>query len=263
MSSVEHEIIDCHIHPVVDGDTNVCWFHSAGSFAMQIDDLRRLGISKACGSVIELKKAASFDDVRCLNEKAMRLRDRYPDFFIPGFQIHPHYPEESLAEVERLVLGEGARWAGELVGYITGYGEEYATDAALAVMRRLAELCVPVNIHFGADARVIEKLCAAVPELKVVAAHLPSAKKELAEKLDIMRRFANLYYDLSGSASVSRYGIVRRCTGELGAKRFLYGSDYPINSPGAILGAIRYEQLEPQDQADILAGNFKRLISGF
>lgn len=254
------EIVDCHIHPIVDPAEDFCWYRRTGDFAAQIEELRRLGITRACGAIVSKTPAKSFADVRALNDAGLALRDRFPDFYDPGVTIHTRYPRESIAELERCLDREGARWVGELVGYITGYANDYATADALSIFREVARRGVTVNIHCG-DFKVIDALCAAIPALRVVAAHLPSDRAALTEVLALMAKYPNLYYDLSGSSSVTRYGIVRYAIDAVGADRFLFGSDYPINSPGACLGGILYERLSDSELDAVLAGNYRRLTA--
>jgi len=172
----EYNIIDCHIHPALDEMTDQNWFAPSGNMQAQIDTLRRVGISQACGASVLRMNADSFDPLRALNDRVLMLRDRFPDFYIPGVQIHPHFPDESCAEIERCCGNEGVRWIGELVGYFMGFDNEYATESALVIMRKAQEYDAVVNFHCE-DLDVIEQLCAAVPDLKLVLAHPRSGKR--------------------------------------------------------------------------------------
>ncbi|MCX7704790.1 MAG: hypothetical protein N2115_00845, partial [bacterium] len=102
------EIIDCHIHPAIDRQTDFGWYQCSGSIKKQFEDLKRAGISKACGAPV-VRNPASFNVIRKLNDTALSIRDRYPDFYIPGIQIHPFYPDESCKEVERCCSQHGVR----------------------------------------------------------------------------------------------------------------------------------------------------------
>ena len=95
---MNYEIIDCHIHPAVDEGTDTSWFYPSGSIQQQIDTLKRAGISQACGAPIKGCDPESFDDIKSLNDKALALRDQFPDFYIPGIQVHPRFPDESCQE---------------------------------------------------------------------------------------------------------------------------------------------------------------------
>ncbi len=258
MSSCEYQIIDCHFHPVLDIDDECNWFHSSGDIINQIDTLRRAGISHACGSPIRLHKPDSFDQIQTLNDKALRLRDLFSEFYIPGIHIHPHFPEESCMEIERCCLGEGVRWIGELVGYIMGYKNYYATKNALCIMREAAKHKVVVNIHCN-NLNVVGKLCREAPNLKIVLAHLGKSKEEILNRLETVRCFPNLYLDISGSG-IDRYGVLRKAVDVVGKNKIIFGTDYPINNPDIYVKAVHFEPLSEDERSAIFKDNMLTLI---
>ncbi|MDD2707957.1 MAG: hypothetical protein PHV34_08110 [Verrucomicrobiae bacterium] len=71
MNRLPQRIIDCHIHPVVDGETDFNRFRSSGKPQKQIDDLRRAGITQACGAPVSRKKPETFADIRRLNDQCL------------------------------------------------------------------------------------------------------------------------------------------------------------------------------------------------
>ena len=92
------EIIDFHTHPFVEPLHNIC---SHKEFChMGPEDTRNvfasLGISRICGSVIT---TSPFEDtwrkICRNNDTALLLRERYGDFYVPGFHVHPAYPQGS------------------------------------------------------------------------------------------------------------------------------------------------------------------------
>jgi predicted TIM-barrel fold metal-dependent hydrolase len=222
----------------------------------QIDDLRRAGIHRACGAPIRQMGSASFTDIRALNDQALALRDRFPDFYIPGIHIHPRFPDESCAEIERCA-GHGVRWIGELVGYMMGFGEEYATPAALAVMRVAARHRMVVNIHCG-NLEVVEQLCRGVPDLQVVLAHPGAGRGDILLRLAKVAEHPLLHLDISGSG-IDRYGMIRAVIDRAGRKKILFGTDAPINNPAVYVGGARFEALDEAERAALFSGNFRRL----
>jgi len=179
--SMTHEIIDCHFHPAMDEETDTGWFYPSGSMQQQIDTLKRAGISQACGAPVKACNPDSFDEIRLLNDKALALRDQFPEFYIPDIQVHPHFPDESCQEIERCCAGEEVRWVGELVGYMMGYGVEFASKDALKIMNVIREYDAVVNIHCH-DLDVIDNLCRSVPDLKIVLAHPGGGKQEFLDR---------------------------------------------------------------------------------
>ena len=51
-------IIECHIHPVMDEETNFNRFRPFGKAQKQIDELRWAGITQACGDLVFGQNAA-------------------------------------------------------------------------------------------------------------------------------------------------------------------------------------------------------------
>ncbi len=252
-----YTIIDSHWHPVVDADTECNWFGSSGTLRDQMDALKRAGIAKACGSIIRELSEPSFDDVRRMNEQAFRVRDQLPDFYVPGIQVHPHFPEESCREVERCCGREGVRWIGELVGYVMGYGEEYSSERALTIMRVAEEHRAPVNLHC-ADLDVLRDVCRAVPGLPIVLAHPSQENAALHERLACVKAHDNLYLDISGSG-IARLGMLRKAIDTVGADKILFGTDYPINNPAIYVHGMLFEDLTEAERTAIFSENFLRL----
>lgn len=256
---MKYEIIDCHYHPAVDAETDTSWFYPAGSMQNQIDTLRRAGISQACGAPIKAAVPESFDEIKFLNDKALILRNKYPDFYIPGIHIHPHFPDESCQEIERCCGKEGVRWIGELVGYMMGYGVEFATENALIIMRVAEKYQATVNIHCH-DLDVIDRLAKSVPDLKIVLAHPGGGKQEILGRLERVARSPNLYLDTSGSG-IDRYKILRKAIDVAGKEKLIFGTDYPINNPSVYVYGTLLEALSEAEYNAIFRNNFLRLIN--
>ena len=107
-----YEIIDCHMHP---GFKNS--FDAVGSEDIFIDDLKRAGIDKICGSVVKCPAfEADWSDVEECNDSAMEFYKRYPDFYTPGILVHGSYVEESCREIEKRYAEFGCGADG--IGYV-------------------------------------------------------------------------------------------------------------------------------------------------
>jgi len=258
MKLSQRRIIDCHIHPAFGKDTDLSWFRESGSIEKQFKMLRLAGMTQVCGAPVLSEKVVSFGVLRKLNDQALRLRDRYPGFYIPGIQINPHFLQESCREIERCCGNEGCRWVGELVGYKMGYGEDFATPDALVMMRQVAAYDAVVNFHC-ADLSVIEQLCRAVPALKLVLAHPGAKLLDIQNRIGIVARFPNLHLDISGSG-IDRYGCVRYLIDIAGRTKVLMGSDYHVNNPAVYVHGVLSEPLSEPEKTAVMSGNFLRLI---
>jgi predicted TIM-barrel fold metal-dependent hydrolase len=254
--SFDGEILDAHIHPRMVAKPNH-WYWDPGSAQQQVDDLRRAGIDRACGSVIDLEPLDGFEGIRDMNDRGLAFRDQFPDFFLPGIQMHPDFPQESCAELERCITQHGARWIGELVGYIMGYGDDYVAPGFEPIYALAAQLRVPVNIHCG-NLKVIEQLCTRFPQVNVVLAH-PNDGQECRDRIALVARSPNLYLDLSGTG-VMRLGMIRYAIDQAGVEKILLGTDFPICNPAMYVQCALYEPLSHEERVAVLAGNYRRLV---
>lgn len=255
---IEFEIIDCHIHPAIDRKTDFCWYHRCGSIRKQFEDLKRAGITKACGALIIGKKPVSFSEIKKLNDAAISIRDRYPDFYVPGIQIHPDFPDESCNEVERCCGKYNIRWIGEIVGYLMGFADDYTSRNFMQILKCAAKFKPAVNFHCT-DLYVVEKLCKSFPEINFVLAH-PRERDVFTSRVKLVSRFKNLYLDCSGTG-IDRYGMLTKAFKIAGNKKLLFGSDFPINNPAVYVHGALFENLPAGFYRNFFAENFKKLVS--
>ena len=131
------EIIDFHTHPFSDSEQNICAHKDiiAMDEAYSKDVLTSMGITKICGSVVERdseKYENVWDRIIANNNEALRLRDLYKGFYIPGFHIHPDYAEESISEINRMAK-EGVKLIGEIVPYMYGW-KDYGSEGLSEIL---------------------------------------------------------------------------------------------------------------------------------
>lgn len=256
---MQQTVIDCHIHPAFDEATDSNWFGSAGSLQKQKETLQRAGVTRACGGLIRRLNEPTFDDIRQLNDQALKVRDQLPDFYIPGIQVHPHFPEESCREIERCCAGEGVRWIGELVGYMMNYREEFSSERALTIMKVAESHRVPVNLHCN-NLQILSDLCRAAPDLPVVLAHPSQKSSEIHERLACIKDHKNLFLDIAGSG-VMRLGLLRHAIDTIGKDKILLGSDFPISNPVHYVQTVLFEDLTEDERRAVFCENFCRITN--
>ena len=252
------EIIDFHLHPEYD-------FHlQTHGVAIDLDrferDLRACDITKCCGSVIDsavqnLPISEYETLIPKLNDRALAVKERLGDFYVPGIHIHPAFPEMSCREIERCHQ-KGVRLIGELVPYMMGW-KNCATPAFLEIMACARDHDMVVNIH-PTNAADMYALSEAVPQVKLVWAHF-SGYGHLAHHMDMLRRYPNVYFDLSAHGT-DVVGVLRKAIDEIGCDRFLFGTDYPGVGPATDIAAIRFERLTDEEMEMIFSKNAKRLL---
>jgi predicted TIM-barrel fold metal-dependent hydrolase len=254
----DFEIIDAHIHAAPSAEWSSCWYRPFESAEADVADLRAAGVTRACGAAIKRTKTPDLAHMKACNEAGLEFHRLFPDFYIPAMQVHPHYPEESCREMERLHRDHGVRWIGELVGYMHGYGEEFASKGAFKIYDLAQQLGMVVSIHCQ-DLAIIAKACKAFPDLPFVLAHFMNDKESFLPRAQLTADLPNLHMDTSGSG-VHRWGSLEYGVRKAGARKFLFGSDFPINAPATYVACVLREHISDDDRRAIFSGNFKRLM---
>lgn len=257
------EIIDFHTHPFKEEKNNIC-FHK-DSLKMGVENtekvLRELGITKICGSVIDSdnkRYSSCIEKIKSNNRKALELRERYKDFYIPGFHVHPDFVEESVNEIH-FMKKEGVKLIGELVPYLDGWNN-YASCGLSSILEEAGKCNMVVSFHtIDEPSENIDKMVKSHKDVIFVAAH-PGEYNVLMNHIERAKKYENYYLDLSGTG-MFRYGMLRRAIDAFGADRILFGSDYPVCNPAMYVGGVLFDSLITDSEREkIFALNAKRLL---
>lgn len=252
----DFQIIDAHVHPFLDERTRTCIYGIPATPEEMVKTLREAGVVRCCGSTIIPGADGSLEQLKEENRISLAFRDRFPDFFDPGIMVNACFPEESCREIENMYR-QGARWVGELVGINSGSGRiPYSGSGFFPAYDLAQQYGLPVNIHQD-NMDDIEPIVRNFPKLNVVMAH-PDEKRTYMKRLALMKQYKNLYLDLSGTG-LFRWGMLRYGVGEVGAERFLFGSDFPICNAAMNAAAVCAEYLTDEQKQLIFSGNYLRL----
>ena len=248
-------IIDAHIHPFIeDFGENICRYNDSRDVEHFFNHLKDCGVNAACGSVIA-RGAANWDTIVACNQTALRLRDRFPNYYIPGIHIHGDYVEESCQEIEKMYKFEGVRYIGELVPYSMKNGD-YNSSNFIEICKFAEKLNIPINIHANLDD--IHTLVEACPKLPIVLAH-PWDGAEGDKRIAYIAQHSNMYLDISGTG-LFRYGMLKNAIEKIGANRIIFGSDFSVCSVGMNIAGVLAEDLTTSQYQMIFAENFSKLI---
>ncbi len=257
------EIIDFHTHPFTENKTNICAYPEIGEMTPDTtrQTFRDLGISKICGSVICFNRgeyADPWEKIRINNDKALKLREYYGDFYVPGFHVHPAYVEESIEEIRRMHCA-GVRLIGELVPYMDEWGElGYDSEGLSAILDEAGKYHMIVNTHSGNE-DATDRMVESHPDVVFVGAH-PGESDRVNRHLERMKRNENYYVDLSGHG-LFRHGMLRYMIDRCGADRLLFGSDYPTCNPAMFIGGVLLDPLLTDTEKEkIFSLNAKRIL---
>ncbi len=252
------EIIDFHTHPYLDFGQNMCHYKEYYDLTVEgyKQQLLNAGITHICGSVIEgRRRIESFDYIRVLNEKALKLKELLKDFYTPGFHIHPGFVEESCREIEAM-SERGVHLIGELVPYMHDWGE-FDMDAWHTILDAAGQYGMVCCLHTPSDFDMSE-IISSHPGVTFVAAH-PGDKKRILEHIEMMRRYDNMFLDLSGTG-LFRFGMLKCLVDKVGAERILFGTDYPICNPGMYVQAVCCEEISDFEREQIFFRNAKSIL---
>lgn len=263
MQYKDFEIIDFHIHPFLEEKNNICshipYCNMSADGTKRIFD--NLGVSHVCGSVLTTYDhhgdyASVWERILDENETALKLRDDYNGFYIPGFHVHPDYVEESIAEIHRMHT-LGVNLIGELCPYFHGWSD-YSCDGFSKILDEAEKHGMVVSFHsMGEDE--MDKMVEAHPGVTFVAAH-PGEYNAFMRHMARMKMSDNYYLDLSGYG-IFRHGMLRHAIDEFGAERFLFGSDYPTCSPAMYIGGVLLDELITDEEKEmIFSKNAKRIL---
>lgn len=264
-----YKIIDFHTHPFLTNETNICRYISASKTSVQNTktDLQKLGVQKICGSVIKPLGApqgevfnVEWNSVKALNDEALKLKEIYGDFYIPGFHVHPSYVKESILEIERMSK-LGVKIIGELVAYMQGWND-YGSKQMTEILECAEHYGMIVSFHgAGGEERLdgMDKMVKRFKNLKIVGAH-PNNGEILKRHLNRFEYSDNYYIDVSGGG-MSSHGTVRYIIDNVGKQKVLFGSDFPTCNIGMFIGGITNDFLLSEDEKEhILYKNAKKLL---
>lgn len=249
-------IFDAHLHIPSDNGENFQWNLVTRNMQDFVAYLDKCGVRRGVISSSWSNKAQGPDDYRNGNREVAKYVERYAGRFRGSCVVTPFRIDEALREIEQCHQEYGFVWLGEFCNYMTGYN--YETPAWAEVMRLATKLNLVVQIH--TNTREMRYLAENFPETTIVFPHLGSSREDISDRIGIVAKHRNTYIELSGSG-IERVGILEKAVKEIGADRVLYGSDFTINEPSAVIARVKNAFLTPVDREKILFRNVERLLA--
>jgi hypothetical protein len=249
-------IFDAHLHIPSDNGENFQWSLVTRNMEEFVAYLEKCGVRRGVISSSWSNKAQSPDDYRSGNREVAKYVDRYKGRFRGSCVITPFRIDEALREIEECHKQFGFVWLGEFCNYMTGY--KYDTPEWAEVMKLAAKLNLVAQIH--TNAREMQYLAENFPDTTIVFPHLGGNRDDIFTRIDIVAKHKNTHIELSGSG-IERVGILEKAVKEIGADRVLYGSDFTINEPSAVIARVKNAFLTPEDREKILFRNVERLLT--
>lgn len=251
----DYGIIDAHMHPYLAEHRNFP-FDVPEDYAEYFAEQRRFGVTLNCGAFNIFNDGSSFDVICECNRNVLAAHEAFPDEYLPGVNVHPNFPEESCAEVQKF-YDMGFRWIGEIAWYVMGY-RNYCQDGLLQVFDLAQDLGMPVNAH-PTNLEDLENILKNFPRLKLVWAH--PGNSDIMSNYAMAQKYKNLYLDISGTG-LFKWGMLKKGVDMIGAERILFGSDFPVCSTAMNVAGVLSEKLTDEERKLIFRDNFLR-ITGY
>ena len=248
-------IFDAHLHIPSDNGEIFQWNLVTRNMADFVAYLDRCGVRRGVISSARSNVARTAEEFRAGNREVARYTERYKGRFRGSCVITTFQIEEALREIEECRKQLGFGWLGEFCNYMTGY--RYDTPEWAQVMKLAAELNMVAQIH--TNVAEMEYLAGKFPQNTIVFPHLGGTRNDIDARITIIARHKNAYIDISGSG-IERVGILEKAVKQIGAERVLYGSDFTINEPSAVIARVKNAFLTPRERELILYGNLERLL---
>jgi hypothetical protein len=249
-------IFDCHVHLPSPGLDRVWeWQPFTEDVLAAVKYLRRCGVDRAIANSMRGELAKTSEEMVAGNDEAVAAAKAHPEMFVPACLVNTNFGEEAVAEIRRCHDKLGMVWVGELCGYVSGYS--YDTPAFAKAAALASDLNMVVQIHI--DAPEMDRLCGEFPKVEWVLPHPGDSGKDVVERCELALKHKNLYLDLCGHG-VQRMGVLDLAVRCAGPDRVLFGSDYTINDPAAIIATIKASYLSDEVKAKILGGNVGRML---
>ena len=204
------------------------------------------------------------------NQYLMESASRYPKRLIVFVSLLFSRPDWSEKELDRWVR-QGAKGVGEIAFYRREMTSQ-DIDRMKPVLTRMEKEGTPLLLHVnetighaypGKGMTPLERfyeLVLAFPKLPVLLGHWGGGLPFYELMPEVAKAMANVYYDTAASPFLYSRKIYPVVSEIVGAKRVLFGTDFPLLSPQRYFKELEGSGLSKEDQRNILGLNFSRLM---
>ena len=208
---------------------------------------------------------------RAANDYVFDAAEKSGGRLIPFAVIDPRDASGAEAEIERLA-SRGLKGLGEIVPDAQGFRlddvetlrpvMEAARSRGLVVMVHASE---PVGHEYPgkgtATPDALVRAAEAFPEVKLIASHWGGGAIFYEMMPEVAEALRNVYYD-SAATSYLYDDRVFRVAATLAPKKILFGTDFPLLAPHALLKRSRSALADSPALADFLGDSASRLFGG-
>ena len=251
-------VLDCHLHGPAEDGSVFQWTPMLSNYRDYLDFLHTSGIHGGIQSSITAVLAKTASQLAAGNRCALKLARpavSRPLQIMPACIVHPSFLAQARRDLKTFRKA-GSCWVGEVCPYLSGWT---AAHPRFKTMLRLLESeNVVLQIHHQTDA-IHRMIAETAPRLTLVISHL-GGKAEIEELLALAADYPNIILDICGSG-YDRLGMLEKGVAMGLEDRILYGSDFPVNDPGAVRTRILNGWFTPAVKRKILGKNLQRLLA--
>lgn len=205
------------------------------------------------------------------NDYIMESVARYPERLIGFCAVQPRSLTSAAAEIERCVAG-GIKGVGEMRPdmQLLDLADEEMMEPLVETLKRhqlplLIHASEPVGHEYpgkgAVTPEVLYPFITAYPEITIVCAHWGGGLPFYALMPEVKEALGNVFFDTAATPFLYAPRVYGQAVQLVGAEKILFGSDYPLLSPGRLLKDIRSQNLPPETEELILSGNARRLLN--
>ena len=204
------------------------------------------------------------------NAYLMESASRYPNRLIVFISLPFSDPDWSERELDRGMKG-GARGVGEIAFYHQEM-TSHDIESMKPILTQMEKKSIPILLHTnerlghtypGKGTTPPERfyeLILSFPNLPILLAHWGGGLPFYELMPEVAKAMANVYYDTAASPFLYSKKIYAIVSEIVGAKKILFGTDFPLISPRRYFQELEGSGLSGEDREKILGLNFLRLM---
>jgi len=204
------------------------------------------------------------------NDYILESIARYPDRLIGFCSVQPNSFEAAIAEIERCVKG-GIKGVGEMRPdmQLFDLGDEEVMKPFIEVIAKhklilLTHASEPVGHNYpgkgGITPDMLYPFITSFPDLTIVCAHWGGGLPFYALMPEVKQAMTNVFFDTAASPLLYSPNVYHQVIQLVGADKILFGSDYPLLTPGQLLKELGSLDMPEETKSLLLSGNAQRLL---
>lgn len=197
-------------------------------------------------------------ELRPQNKEMIERIKKYADKFIPFAWINPFFGQDALQELELLKKDydiKGVKLHPLLNGFFAN------SEIVIPVMKKIAELDLPVLIHSGHSPFSlpwqIADLAEAFPQVTIIMDHMGLQLGFVPEAIKLAKKYSNI---ILGTTAMPFHLEIKNAVDALGSGRVVYGSDAPYIHPAPEIMRVKVAELTPEQERAVLGENMLRIV---